>query len=100
MEKSLSLSIKTVFKNLKSGTYSNDEYVKFNEEIKVVQKKLMDFQTQKNMQAMNTAQQAKDTAVINKLMKGYTEIQAEVMLPPKQNIQHMLNHILNHISVF
>jgi hypothetical protein len=34
-----------------------------NEEIKVVQKKLMDFQNQ-NMQAMNAAQQAKDTAVI------------------------------------
>jgi hypothetical protein len=33
-------------------------YVKFNEEIKVVQKKLMDFQNQ-NMQAMNAAQQAK-----------------------------------------
>jgi type I restriction-modification system DNA methylase subunit len=48
---------------------------------------------------MNTAQQAKDTAVINKLMKGYTEIQAEVAAT-KQNIQHMLNHILNHISVF
>jgi hypothetical protein len=30
----------------------------------------MDFQT-KNMQAMNAAQQAKDTAVINGLMKDF-----------------------------
>jgi hypothetical protein len=60
-----------------SGTYNNDEYVKFNEEITKVQKKLMDFQTQ-NMQAMNTAQQTKDTVVINKLMKGYSKIQEEV----------------------
>ena len=60
-----------------SGTYNNDEYVKFNEEIKVVQKKLMSFQ-KNNMQAMNSAQQVNDTAVINKLMKEYTSIQEEV----------------------
>jgi hypothetical protein len=59
----------SIQKSKVSGTYSNDEYVKFNEEIKVVQKKLMDFQNQ-NMQAMNAAQQAKDTAVITNLMKG------------------------------
>jgi hypothetical protein len=44
--------------------------------IKVVQKKLMDFQNQ-NMQGY-AAQQAKDTAVITNLMKGYSDIQAEV----------------------
>jgi hypothetical protein len=60
MEKSPLLLIQ-YSKSKVSGTYSNDEYVKFNEEIKVVQKKLMDFQNQ-NMQAMNAAQQAKDTA--------------------------------------
>jgi hypothetical protein len=43
-------------------------------EIKVVQKKLMDFQNQ-NMLAMNTAQQAKDTAVINKLMQEFSKLQ-------------------------
>ena len=67
----------SIQKSKVSGTYNNDEYVKFNEEIKVVQKKLMDFQT-KNMQAMNTAQQTKDTAVINTLMKQFSEIQQEV----------------------
>jgi hypothetical protein len=73
-------------------------YVKFNEEIKVVQKKLMDFQNQ-NMQAMNAAQQAKDTAVITNLMKGYSDIQAKLAQLQRQNIRHMRNHILNHISV-
>jgi hypothetical protein len=59
----------------------------------------MDFQNQ-NMQAMNAAQQAKDTAVITNLMKGYSDIQAEVGAATKrQNIRHMLNHILNHTSV-
>lgn len=67
----------SIQKSKVSGTYSNDEYVKFNEEIKTIQKKVMDFQKQ-NMQAMNTAQQTKDTVVINKLMKEYNIIQEEV----------------------
>jgi hypothetical protein len=58
----------------------------------------MDFQNQ-NMQAMNAAQQAKDTAVITNLMKGYSDIQGS-WRSYKDNIRHMLNHILNHISVF
>ncbi|HTG66778.1 MAG TPA: DUF4369 domain-containing protein [Flavobacterium sp.] len=60
-----------------SGTYNNDEYVKFNEEMKVVQKKLIDFQ-KANMLKMNQAQQTKDTATINSLMKQYQTIQEEV----------------------
>lgn len=67
----------TIQKSKVSGTYSNDEYVKFNEEMKTIQKKVMDFQKQ-NMQAMNTAQQTKDTVVINKLMKEYSILQEEV----------------------
>ena len=67
----------SIQKSKVSGTYNNDEYVAFNEEITKVQKKLMDFQT-KNMQAMNTAQQTKDTAVINGLMKEFGKIQEEV----------------------
>lgn len=76
-EITISIDKDSIHKSKVSGTYNNDEYVKFNEEIKVVQKKLMDFQTQ-NMQAMKTAQQTKDTAVINNLMKGYSKIQEEV----------------------
>jgi hypothetical protein len=60
-----------------SGTYNNDEFVKFNEELIKIQKGLVDFQT-KNTQLMNTAQQTKDTAVINKLMKEFGEIQKNV----------------------
>jgi hypothetical protein len=67
----------TIQKSKISGTYNNDEYVKFNEEITKVQKPLMDFQTA-NMQKMQTAQQTKDTATINGLMKEYTKIQTEI----------------------
>jgi len=89
----------SIQKSKVSGTYSNDEYVKFNEEIKVVQKKLMDFQTQ-NMQAMNAAQQTKDTAVINKLMKGYTEIQSEVGAATKAKYTtYAESHPKSYISV-
>jgi hypothetical protein len=82
-----------------SGTYSNDEYAKFNEEIKVVQKKLMDFQTQ-NMQAMNTAQQTKDTAVINKLMQGFSKLQEEVGVASKAKYTtYAETHPKSYISV-
>jgi hypothetical protein len=67
----------SIQKSKVSGTYSNDEYMKFNEEIKVIQKKLMSFQKD-NMQAMTAAQQTNDTVVINKLMMEYNTIQQEV----------------------
>ncbi len=57
-----------------SGTYNNDEFQKFNDEAKKIQKKMQDFQT-KNMQAFNLAQQQKDTATVNKLIKQNNEIQ-------------------------
>ena len=65
-----------------SGTYNNDEYIAFNEEITKVQKKLMDFQN-KNMKAMEAAQQTKDTTVINKLMQEFSKIQEEVSVASK-----------------
>jgi hypothetical protein len=67
----------TIQKSKISGTYNNDEYTKFNEEIVKIQKPLMSFQSS-NMQKMQMAQQAKDTATINGLMKEYTKIQAEI----------------------
>jgi thiol-disulfide isomerase/thioredoxin len=67
----------TIQKSKISGTYNNDEFTNFNTEITKVQKKLVDFQTA-NMQKMQTAQQTKDTAVINGLMKEYSTIQQEV----------------------
>ncbi|OCB78590.1 DUF4369 domain-containing protein [Flavobacterium crassostreae] len=72
----------SIQKSKVSGTYNNDEYVTFNEEIKVVQKKLMDFQ-KNNMQTMNTAQQNKDTAVINSLMQQFSKLQEETAVASK-----------------
>src|SRR6187431_1714500 len=67
----------TIQKSKVSGSYNNDEYVKFNEEITKIQKPLMDFQ-KANMQKMQMAQQTKDTATISSLMKEYTKIQTEI----------------------
>lgn len=89
----------TIQKSKISGTYSNDEFVKFNEELVKVQKPLMDFQT-KNMQTMQTAQQAKDTAVINSLMKEYSKIQAEIGVTSKgKYVDYATNHPKSFISV-
>jgi thiol-disulfide isomerase/thioredoxin len=67
----------TLQKSKISGTYNNDEFTTFNDELSKIQKELIDFQS-KNMQAMNVAQQAKDTAVINGLMKEFSKIQEKV----------------------
>lgn len=67
----------SIQKSKVSGTYNNDEYVSFIEDITKTQKSLIDFQ-KKNNQKMQQAQQAQDTAVINSLMKQYMEIQKEV----------------------
>lgn len=89
----------TIQKSKISGTYSNDEYVKFNEDITKVQKPLMDFQTA-NMQKMQTAQQAKDTAVINGLMKEYSKIQAEIGVTSKAKyLDYASTHPKSFISV-
>jgi hypothetical protein len=66
----------TIQKSKISGSYNNDEYTKFNEEIAKIQKPLMDFQSA-NMQKMQMAQQAKDSATVNALMQEYTKIQTE-----------------------
>lgn len=76
----------SINKSKLSGTYNNDEFVKFNEELMKVQKGLVDFQT-KNTPLMNTAQQTKDTAVINRLMKEYGEIQKLVGEQSKNKYQ-------------
>ncbi len=65
-----------------SGTFNNDVFSKFNDDLtkfqKELQKKLMAFQTA-NMAKMKAAQEAKDTIVINKLMKEYQGMQKEGM---------------------
>ena len=76
-EVTIAINKDSIQKSKVSGTYNNDQYVAFNEEITKVQKKLMDFQS-KNMKTMETAQQTKDTVVINKLMQEFSKIQEEV----------------------
>jgi hypothetical protein len=80
----------TIQKSKVSGTYNNDEYVKFNEEITKIQKPLMDFQTL-NMQKMQMAQQAKDTVTINGLMKQYNQIQTEIGVTSKSKYTDYAN---------
>lgn len=73
----------SIHKSKISGTYNNDEYVKFNEDLNKTQKSLVDFQ-KKNTQKMQAAQQAQDTATINGLMKQYMELQTEVQANSKK----------------
>lgn len=71
----------SVFKSKLAGTYSNDEFSKFNEESNKLQKKIqkpaMAFQM-KNMAVMNEAQQKNDTATMNRIRKEYDEIQKPI----------------------
>lgn len=67
----------SIHKSKVTGTYNNDEYVKFNDELIKIQKSLITFQT-KNTPLMTQAQEAKDTVTINKLMKQFAELQESV----------------------
>lgn len=82
-EITIAINKDTITKSKISGTYNNDEYVKFNEELVKIQKNLVDFQT-KNTPLMNSAQQTKDTAVINRLMKEFSKIQVVVAADSKK----------------
>jgi hypothetical protein len=73
----------SINKSKVSGTYNNDEFVKFNDELIKLQKSLMDFQ-KNNTAVMNQAQQTKDTAVINKLMKEFGKLQEGVNTDSKK----------------
>lgn len=79
----IEIDIDSVNKSKVSGTYNNDEYVKFNEDIIEIQKGLIDFQT-KNMPLMRKAQDATDTTTISKLMKEFGEIQENVRIKSKE----------------
>jgi len=76
-EIAIAINKDSITKSKISGTYNNDEFVVFNEELVTIQKSLVDFQT-KNTPLMNTAQQTKDTVVINKLMKEFGKLQETV----------------------
>lgn len=71
----------SLYKSKLSGTYSNEEFSKFNEESNKIQKKLqkqvMEFQM-KNMAVMNEAQQKGDTVTMNRIKKEYDVIQKDI----------------------
>ena len=97
-EVTIAINKDSIQKSKVSGTYNNDEYVTFNEQINKVQKKLMDFQN-KNMQTMNAAQQSKDTVVINGLMKEYSKIQKDVEVESKAKyVTYAESHPKSYIS--
>ena len=98
-EVTIEINKDSIQKSKVSGTYNNDEYVKFTEELAVIQKKLVDFQT-KNTPAMQAAQQNKDTAVITKLMQEFGKIQQEVGEASKAKYQtYAESHPKSFISV-
>ena len=89
----------SINKSKVSGTYNNDEFVKFNEELIKIQKSLLLFQ-KKNTPLMNTAQQTKDTAVINKLMKEFGKLQEGVATESKKKYSsYTETHPKSFISV-
>lgn len=89
----------SIHKSKVSGTYNNDEYSKFNEELTKTQKSLIDFQ-KKNTTKMQEAQKAQDTATINGLMKQYMEIQTEVQANSKKKyLAYAESHPKSFISV-
>ncbi|TRX16326.1 DUF4369 domain-containing protein [Flavobacterium franklandianum] len=89
----------SINKSKVSGTYNNDEFVKFNEELIAVQKGVMDFQ-KKNTPIMTQAQQTNDTATINKLMKEYSTLQEGVNTESKKKYNdYAETHSKSFISV-
>ncbi|WP_026730048.1 DUF4369 domain-containing protein [Flavobacterium denitrificans] len=88
----------SIHKSKISGTYNNEEFVKFQEELNKTQKRLMDFQ-KNNTAKMQQAQQAQDTATINGLMKQYMEIQTEVQNDTKKKyVTYAESHPKSFIS--
>ncbi|MGV3696134.1 DUF4369 domain-containing protein [Flavobacterium sp.] len=71
----------SLYKSKLGGTYSNEEFTKFNEESSKIQKRLqkqvMEFQM-KNMAVMNEAQQKNDTVTMNRIRKEYDAIQKDI----------------------
>lgn len=59
------------------GTSNNDDFYSFNKSAGKVQAKMMAFQ-QANTKKMTDAQAAKDTVVINSLMKEFNKFQSEI----------------------
>lgn len=89
----------SLYKSKLKGTYSNEEFTKFNEESNKIQKKIqkpaMEWQM-KNMAALNAAQQANDTVVLNKLRKEYDALQKPIT---DYTFEYPKTHPKSYISV-
>jgi peroxiredoxin len=73
-EISVKIDKDSIWKSKVSGTYSNDAFQTFNENLNGFQKKLLDYQNN-NVQKLIAAQQKKDKLEIENLNKGYSSIQ-------------------------
>lgn len=70
-----------------SGTYNNEKFQEFNDNSATFGKKMMQFEKDNN-EKMQTAQQAQDTVVINKIMKEYKAVQEEMTSYSKEFINN------------
>ena len=66
----------TIGKSKISGTFSNDQLMKYSKESEKINKRMMAFQTA-NMEKFQAAQTAKDTATVNALMKENSVFQKD-----------------------
>jgi len=87
----------SIWKSEISGTYNNEEFQKFNAKMNTVQKKLVEYQN-KNFQKLMSAQQKKDNLTIEKLKKGYNDIQKEMtdfmVKYPEENTKAFISLLL------
>lgn len=67
----------SLWKSEVGGTYSNDEFQKFNVQLNTIQKRMTTFQN-KNMQKFLEAQQKKDNVTVEKLKKEFETMQKEM----------------------
>lgn len=81
-----------------SGTYNNDELMKYNAEINKIQKKLDAFQGN-NLATMKAAQQKKDTATINRLKNEYIGITKEFAVKNEEYIQNSPKSFLSVLLI-
>lgn len=76
----------SVFNNKISGTYNNDQLTEFNAQGVKIQKKLKDFE-KANGPKMQEAMAKKDTVLIGKLRKEYSEIQGEMQKSTEKYVE-------------
>lgn len=67
----------SIFKSRLGGTYSNEEFTKFNDETYKIQKKVIAFKN-KNTAIMTEAQQKNDTVTMNRIGKEFEVIQSSI----------------------